>query len=304
MKHFENVLLAVDVASSDFGREGGVPRIVRAAAAQARWVAEVSGARVTLMTVVAGGDVDARSLDGARKRLVERVVPLLGGAEPEIVVGSGTPFVRLVQQVLRDEHDLLIVGARRSGNFEPTIAGSTSIRLIHNCPCPVWIAPRVFEDDERIVLSAVALHELSPRVVELSASVVDVLGGKWNVLHVPQYPLEGAMRLRDAEADEVAEYEKSCRDEAWTQMHALCDPVAKRLGVEPKMWMAEGLASEQIVMAARQLHADLVVMGTIGRSGLAGHVIGNTAERVFAKLDCSVLAVKPSDFRCPVTLDD
>ena len=305
MKHFDNVLLAVDVASSDFGRDGGVPRLVRAAAAQTRWVAEVSGARVTVMAVVPGDGADARALEGARKRIVERVLPLLGpGCAAEVVVSSGVPFVRIIQQVLREEHDLLIVGARRSGNYLSTIAGSTAVRLIHNCPCPVWVAPRVFEDDERIVLSALALQELSQTVVELSASVVSILGGKWNVLHVPQYPHEGAMRLRDAEADEVEAYEKQCRDEAWAQMHALCDPVAQRLGLEPKLWMAEGLPSEQIVMASRQLQADLVVMGTIGRSGIAGHVIGNTAERVIAALDCSVLAVKPAGFRCPVGLDD
>jgi nucleotide-binding universal stress UspA family protein len=49
---------------------------------------------------------------------------------------------------------------------------------------------------------------------------------------------------------------------------------------------------------------DLVVMGTVARSGIAGLLIGNTAERVLSKLPCSVLAVKPDGFVCPVSLDE
>jgi nucleotide-binding universal stress UspA family protein len=47
---------------------------------------------------------------------------------------------------------------------------------------------------------------------------------------------------------------------------------------------------------------ELVVMGTVARAGIAGFLIGNTAERVLGKLPCSVLA-KPDGFVCPVSLD-
>ena len=48
---------------------------------------------------------------------------------------------------------------------------------------------------------------------------------------------------------------------------------------------------------------DLVVMGSVGRSGLSGMLIGNTAERILRKLPCSVLVVKPDGFVSPVRLD-
>jgi len=51
---------------------------------------------------------------------------------------------------------------------------------------------------------------------------------------------------------------------------------------------------------ARQLDADLVVMGTVGRSGIAGLFIGNTAEMVLEQVQCSVLAIKPPGFVSPV----
>jgi nucleotide-binding universal stress UspA family protein len=49
---------------------------------------------------------------------------------------------------------------------------------------------------------------------------------------------------------------------------------------------------------------DLLVMGTVCRTGIAGFLIGNTAEEVLNQVDCSVLTVKPEGFETPVTLQD
>ena len=54
--------------------------------------------------------------------------------------------------------------------------------------------------------------------------------------------------------------------------------------------------------AVRRLDADLLVMGTVGRSGIPGLLIGNTAEDVLNAVDCSLLAVKPPGFVCPLDL--
>jgi nucleotide-binding universal stress UspA family protein len=52
-----------------------------------------------------------------------------------------------------------------------------------------------------------------------------------------------------------------------------------------------------------KLQADIVVMGTVARTGISGLIIGNTAETILNQLTCSVLAVKPSGFKTPVTVD-
>jgi nucleotide-binding universal stress UspA family protein len=53
-----------------------------------------------------------------------------------------------------------------------------------------------------------------------------------------------------------------------------------------------------------EIKADLVVMGTVARTGLSGFFMGNTAETILNQLNCSVLAIKPPGFVTPVTLDD
>jgi nucleotide-binding universal stress UspA family protein len=62
--------------------------------------------------------------------------------------------------------------------------------------------------------------------------------------------------------------------------------------------------AESIVKLARKQKVDLLVMGTVCRTGLSGFLIGNTAEEVLGAMDCSVLTVKPQGFVSPVTLDD
>ena len=42
------------------------------------------------------------------------------------------------------------------------------------------------------------------------------------------------------------------------------------------------------------LGVDLIVMGTVARSGISGALMGNTAESVLDRIGCAVLAVKPS----------
>ncbi len=58
-----------------------------------------------------------------------------------------------------------------------------------------------------------------------------------------------------------------------------------------------------IAPLAAELQADLVVMGTVARTGISGLIIGNTAETILNQLTCSVLAIKPPGFNTPVTVD-
>jgi nucleotide-binding universal stress UspA family protein len=67
---------------------------------------------------------------------------------------------------------------------------------------------------------------------------------------------------------------------------------AKSAGVRANGFVLEGSAHEQIARFARSKHADLVVMGTHGRSGLAKLFLGSVAGRVVAAAPCAVLTVR------------
>ena len=69
---------------------------------------------------------------------------------------------------------------------------------------------------------------------------------------------------------------------------------AQRTG-EPPAWqfLREGKPADQILAAAREWEADVIVIGTHGRSGVSRLVLGSTAESVVRHAPCPVLVIKP-----------
>ena len=67
---------------------------------------------------------------------------------------------------------------------------------------------------------------------------------------------------------------------------------AKQAGARARGLLLEGVAHERIAQAARSRKADLVVIGTHGRTGFAKLFLGSVASRVLAVSPCPVLTVR------------
>ena len=66
--------------------------------------------------------------------------------------------------------------------------------------------------------------------------------------------------------------------------------------------IAQGDPNHTIAEQVKLKNADLLVMGTLGRSGIPGMLIGNTAESALLQVNCAVLTIKPEGFESPVRL--
>jgi nucleotide-binding universal stress UspA family protein len=86
----------------------------------------------------------------------------------------------------------------------------------------------------------------------------------------------------------------------FTELKALTEPYRQRLNIHLDVRMGKEFL--EVIRAVLRKSHDLVVMGTVARTGIMGLLIGNTAETILDQLDCSVLAVKPEGFLTPVTL--
>lgn len=89
-------------------------------------------------------------------------------------------------------------------------------------------------------------------------------------------------------------------------MHWLADKLGKDTAeyIHPKTHLLKGPARTEIPALAKQLEADVILMGTVARTGISGFVMGNTAETILSQIDCSVLAIKPPGFETPVAPRD
>jgi universal stress protein E len=61
------------------------------------------------------------------------------------------------------------------------------------------------------------------------------------------------------------------------------------------------LPEKVIPQVAKDIDAELVIIGTVGRVGISAALIGNTAEHVIDELNCDVLALKPDGFVSPLS---
>jgi len=109
--------------------------------------------------------------------------------------------------------------------------------------------------------------------------------------------------------EKVDLYTEQARQESSDNLQSLVNEMNTLVGkdtvdyLHPKVHLVKGKPSEEIPLMVKKYNVDLIVMGTVARTGIPGFIIGNTAESILARVHCSVLAIKPDGFKSPVAVD-
>lgn len=235
----------------------------------------------------------------------------------EVLVGD--VFLEIIRAVLRNGHDLVIKPAENPG-WTARLFGSDDMHLLRKCPCPVWLTQPDEKSNYGCILAAVdlgpepedALQDgLNRRLLELASSLALSDFAALHVVHAWEAIGEAALRTW-SDKPELASlrYVEAERSRHEAGMEQLRKHLRGRVGEEayaylsPGFHLQRGAPTSVIPELAERLQADLVVMGTLGRAGISGLFIGNTAEAILEQIRCSVLAIKPPGFLSPVTLAD
>ncbi|HVX12200.1 MAG TPA: universal stress protein [Pirellulales bacterium] len=314
MSQFRNVLVGIDLLQArDAGSTSFSPP-VEEAIKHGLWLAERASASVTFFASVEVPEDDLYSLTDeqgvagqirqlgrrALDDLVQRAKDRGLVADAKLVAGEG--WVEIIREVLHGGHDLVVVGTRNVGAIQRFLFGSTAMRLLHNCPCPVWVTrpePRPLPTN---ILAASDFSEVSDEALRLSLRIGELSGAKVNLVHAVDLPLDRlwSTGLLDTSTQMYHDRVKAdARQRLTEQLHR----VAGESGPSNvELHVVEGLsiADTAILDFVQHHHVDLLVMGTMARSGIPGVFIGNTAERLVTHLCCSLLAVKPAHFVSPL----
>lgn len=301
MKRYERLLVGVDLAPHGASVAVGS----RCAAREARWLAERLGASITLFhstwadTFEDGGRIQhGTSAEGTAALSALAAELASSGVPVEEVASDGRPWQAMIQRVLRGENDLVCIGRR---NLEGSGAiGANARKLLRKCPVPVWVVKPVASLDppaDRTVLAATDLSSVGDQSVELAAGLARLMDCRLVVVHAWQASPEVgfAIEVPAEQRDALAAIERAATDHVERVLKGCAD------GLRVTTRIVRGAASGVIQDVVAADHVDLVVMGTLSRSGIAGLLIGNTAERLLERLECSTLTVKPDDFRSPVS---
>ena len=220
----------------------------------------------------------------------------------------GKPFLEIIREVLRENHDLVMKTAQGEGGVKDMLFGSTAMHLMRKCPCPVWVVKQGGNERYDRIIAAVdpdpsdeRRNKLNVKIMDLAISLAELERGELLVVHA--WSLYGETILRGGVGRmDQAELDRLVRDAEAAHKARLNDLLQKYdlQGLTYQAHLVKGEAGKIIPELAAKKSADLIVLGTLSRSGVAGFLIGNTAEKILHQVDCSVLAVKPDGFVTPV----
>ncbi|QDU29075.1 Universal stress protein E [Anatilimnocola aggregata] len=308
---FQKLLVAVDFSPASC-----------AAIQQAVWVAKKTGATLTLVHVLPNirksmhsasidakldllygeGSVFHREVLSAAELRLQQLADKV--AHPDLVVKHkvllGEPLAEICRLTQVGEYDLVLAGAHAMTVWQELFVGSTAKKLIHTCPAPVWIVRPEHVGQPAAILTATDFSPVCRRAIDVASSLSQVAKVPLHMLHVVD-----SMDVPEDILSKVPEG-KSLRDEINQAAKKRFDEFVATLGAQGDIrpHLTWGTPWKEINRVANQLQIDLLVVGSIGRSGIAGMLMGNTAERLLACCRSSLLTVKPANFLCPIPLGE
>ncbi len=314
MHRFKNILL---IFNPKVANEAALTRAVS--------LAETNEAQLTVVRVVEkrphGSNVTS---DTIRPMDVQELVVQVGqealqkflapvrqaGIEVRGEVLSGTPFLEITRTVMRGKHDLVIMTAESGGGLKTRLFGSTSLHLMRKCPCPVWAFKPTENNRFSRIMAAVDTDPddmseekdaLNTKIMDLATSLAQTEQAELHVVHAWTMFAEEALRSPRARVSEsqVDEWVQRDKEQHKRQFDVLLGKYALD-SVDLEVHLVKGKAESLILEIAMAKQVDLLVMGTVCHTGIAGYFIGSTAERVLRHIDCSVLTVKPAGFVSPI----
>jgi nucleotide-binding universal stress UspA family protein len=236
-------------------------------------------------------EVARETVENARERLSRP------GVEADAAVLRGRPAAEIVDAARAMQADTIVIGSRGHGTIESMLLGSVSAEVVDHATVPVLVAraPTL----ARVVLAwdgssgaraAADLLRTWPIFAGSAIRVVSVAS-----VEIPWwtgYPLDGSPQLLPIYDDAVSA-SRSEHDELARKMTTQLQSA----GLEAEADRRDGDAAAELIAAAREWKADLIVMGTRGRTGLTRLVLGSVARNVLHHAPCSVLVVREQSGR-------
>ena len=311
MKRFNKILFVADDSTGEL-----------AALKKTIALAKTIKARVMVMDVVEMAETFAisdvamdmirlqRELLKARKedleKLVKKAMPRSSKTSIPVIVRQGKDYIKVIQEVKAKGIDLVVKASGRP-HLTGMLFSTLDMNLVRKCPIPVLIMkPRKKISHSRILASVdLRLKDKTPKnmdrtIMELASEMAQIEKGELHVLHSWDVAMEKRLRHRP----EVHAYYKSM-DAIMKDMRNIEKAHLEELAEEYSLTDAEthlikGHPADVIPKFVKNNRIDLVVMGTVGRSGIKGFFMGNTAEKILNNINCSVLAIKPHGWKTPV----
>ena len=217
------------------------------------------------------------------REALERQVAALGDArgEVELVLDSGTPHAGLLRQADQAGAGVIVLGSGKVADF-----------VVRHATVPVLVAR---PSPRGVVIGATDFSDPSLPALDTAASEARRRGAALQLLHavdVGAYMLASTAIVGMPHMGAVPTAALGVLEDLRTAAELRLQESLRHFNVKGKALALSGPAAEVIVTAAHDSRAELIVVGTQGRTGLARLTLGSTAEAVLHSAPCSVLVVR------------
>jgi len=285
----ERLLLAAE--SSEFS-EGAIREAIR--------LAKRCGSKLTALSVIESNSEYASTAPAILEKMEKEILAYLDGVKArakqegvdcETVTYEGEDSYKyIVEEAVKQKSTMIIMGRRGKKGFRRLVMGSTTSWTIGHATCSVMVVPRAAQVDFKSIVVATDGSNYSNAAASEAIGIAKRNNAKLTVLAV--VPADIAMptdidfaalqrdKLSDQEMQSAEKNAKAVKE------------AAQKAGVEAQAFVMSGKPADAIIEIAKDKSADLIVVGSHGRTGLDRLLMGSVTERVIVMSSCAVLAVK------------
>lgn len=197
------------------------------------------------------------------------------GVDCETIVHQGEePYQFIVDEAEKKQVDTIVVGRRGRKGFMRLMMGSVTAKVIGHAPCNVLVVPRAGKVECRRILIATDGSKYSNAAAEEAVKIAKTCGSSLVAV---------SAIFPDVDA--------ACAEDSIRTVKDLAD----KNGVSVETNAIPGRHYEVITETAKNKNADLIVLGSYGKTGLKRLLMGSVTERVIGHAECAVLVVKSHD---------
>ena len=210
----------------------------------------------------------------------------------EVFIDQGIDYAEIARRASSWKADLVVVGTHGASALEHLLVGSVTERVARYCSCPVLVTRPPTEKANGPVIAATDLSDPSLPAIVAGHKEAERRHAELVVVHAIDFVISPPVSSGVFFGLVPTTYSPEAIKEMENIAGAELTGALKRLNVEGQTRVVAGDADEVIVLEAQERHAQLVVVGTHGRTGLAHIALGSVAEHVMRAAPCSVLVVR------------
>ncbi|AGH81697.1 universal stress protein UspE [Psychromonas sp. CNPT3] len=222
------------------------------------------------------------------------------------VIWHPRPFQAAIIEILKKGYDLLIKATHPHSKLSAIFFTPTDWNLLRKCPVPVLLVKHCHWPERGNILCAIDCkdfdeedhHLLNNQIINEAKDMSEIINAKVHLVNAYPTPPVNIML-------ELPEFDPIDYEDGLKKFHEkILNDYAQRHAISlQRCHLKQGLPEDVISKVACSIDAELVVLGTVGRSGFSATLLGHTAEQVIDNLDCDLLALKPEGFKSPITID-